>query len=62
LCIEENERVGDPGPQGQGVVIDDPAEDREPAVLVQRFRVLGDDGRRQRETGHPDGFHAPPQE
>lgn len=39
LCIEENELGGDSGPQRQGVVIEDPAEDREPTVLVQRFRV-----------------------
>ncbi|MFJ1732820.1 neutral zinc metallopeptidase [Streptomyces sp. NPDC088254] len=62
LRTEENERGGDPGPQGQGGVIEDAAEHREPAVLVQRFRVLGDDGGRQREAGHPAGPHAPPQE
>ncbi|MFJ3505705.1 MULTISPECIES: hypothetical protein [unclassified Streptomyces] len=62
LRVEENERGCDPGPQGQGVVVEDPAEDREPAVLVQRFRVLGDDGGRQRKAGHPAGLHAPPQE
>ncbi|MFD8982442.1 hypothetical protein [Streptomyces sp. NPDC059564] len=62
LRVEENEGGGDPGPQGQGVVVEDPAEDREPAVLVRRFRVLGDDRRRQREAGHPAALHAPPQE
>ncbi|MFC9056735.1 hypothetical protein ACFTXB_01615 [Streptomyces sp. NPDC057074] len=46
LRIEENEGGGDAGSQWQGVVVEDPAEHREPAVLVQRFRVLGDDGGR----------------
>ncbi|MFF3257321.1 recombinase family protein [Actinacidiphila glaucinigra] len=44
------------------IVVEDPAEHRKPAVLVQRFRVLGDDGGRQREAGHTAGLHAPPQE
>ncbi|ROQ26692.1 hypothetical protein EDD98_6340 [Streptomyces sp. PanSC19] len=45
-AYEENEGGGDAGPQWQGVVVEDPAEHREPAVLVQPFRVLGDDGGR----------------
>ncbi|GGT93169.1 hypothetical protein GCM10010272_42540 [Streptomyces lateritius] len=53
MRVEENERGGDPGPHGQGVVVEDPADHREPTVLMQRFRVMGDDGGRQREAGHP---------
>ncbi|MFE5595170.1 hypothetical protein [Streptomyces sp. NPDC056549] len=62
LRVEENERGRDPGPQGQGVVVEGPPEKGESAVLVQRRLVLADDLGWQGEAGHPARLHAPAQE
>ncbi|WP_406320200.1 hypothetical protein [Streptomyces sp. NBC_01637] len=62
LRVEENECGGDPGSQGQGVVVEGPPEDGESAVLVQRRLVLVDDLGWQGEAGHPARLHAPAQE
>ncbi|MEU1145943.1 hypothetical protein ACFYO9_20010 [Streptomyces sp. NPDC005863] len=43
LGVEEDERGGDPGPQGQGVGVEGPPENCESAMLVQRRLVLVDD-------------------
>ncbi|MFE9826790.1 hypothetical protein ACFYSH_32490 [Streptomyces sp. NPDC005791] len=34
LGVEEDERGGDPGPQGQGAVVENPPENGESAVLM----------------------------
>lgn len=60
--VEENQRGGDPGPQGQGVVVEGPLENSESSVLVQRRLVLVDDLGWQGESGHPARFHGPAQE
>jgi hypothetical protein len=62
LRVEENERGGDPGPQGQGVVVEGPPENGESAVLGQWRLVLVDDLGWQAEAEHPARLYAPAQE
>jgi hypothetical protein len=62
LRVEENECGGDPGPWGQGVVVEDPPENGESVVLVQGCLVLVDDLGWQGEARHSARLHAPAQE